>query len=701
MMLQLSVLPPQSSLFTTLSSKSPLAAISLRPKKNNRNMDKSMGSSNNSSSSSSSSSRSGSSSNITTDITTTKSNHFPSRLHNMLDSAEEKGYSHIVSWCKDDGKAFKVHDPTRMIPVLQSTFRQTKYKSFLRQLQTYGFERITKGIYLGRVSHPHFQQGKHALCLQIKRKVSRTTESMSMSTPSSTSTSTSSSAMAAYAAANTIMTANMNSAFGYGHEHNSNGPNLINYAEIVKRITSSSSYHHRPSNESATRAIEIVVPMSHNNATTTVTPIQAGSLLSVVPPMTIAPPVFIPTTISHPVTIVVPTPIASSSFQECHSHSHYTNQGQDQSQDEVQAGQIQSRIHALQQEIQKRQQQQQQQQQQRSGGVLFKRERSAITTGAVVSPSTSVSSSFAHEPGSLLYSADSNPSSPSVAVVNNLLTNQQHQQHLLSLLTNDSDKAYLSPCCFPDNCAEICCTFTSFTSATSSVTDGTNSIITDNNNNVNNNNSSSILCPSSMISSNNKRQRCDDSDHPENHLLLSTITTDSNKRQRTTTHQQQQMFDFDGKQELDHRNSKTISTMSSSTSLLLSLLEPRPIRTLNSNNDNNNNNNNYNKTTTTTGDRYDCEEQQDNCLHTMMRSSNKIKQQPMYTNIPELTAPLFPLSSSTRDLLKSIDDNLGNNYYDSFFLSTNNEDLDDITAITAVDIDEGIAEFFNILDNTQ
>ena len=684
------------------------------------------------------SSSSGRSSNITLDIATATNNHFPSRLHNMLDSAEEKGYSHIISWCTDsngtdsdsNGKAFKVHDPASMIPILQTTFRQTKYKSFLRQLQSYGFERISRGDENGTVSHPNFQRGKRELCLQMKRKVSRT-ESKSMSL---------SAAMAA--AANPIMAANMNSAFGYGYGHgHGHGPNLINYAEMLKRITSS-SYHHCPSNESA-RAQEIVAPMPHNNDN--VIPIQARSLFAVPPP--IAPPVFIPT-VPHP-TRIVPSAPMSSSFQ-CYNGNHYTNQDQDQ----VQAGQIQSRIQALQQELQKRQQQQQQQQQrQQQGGKICKREGPTTTTSAVVS-STTTSSSF-HEQGSLLYSANSNPSllSSSVTVANNLPTNQ-HQHHLLSLLTNSSDKAYLSPCCCPENCVEICCTFTT---STSSVTDtDTHGTIADNNNNVNNNNNSSSIRPSSMISSNNKRQRYDDSEHHENHLL-SIITTDSNKRQRMTatptpvssfvknnnassfpsvqrlsSHQQQQQkmmmtnddyffqqqdkqqqersLEHNEKQELDNRNSVTISTMSSLPSLFsLSLLEPRPIRPLNSN-DSNNNGNNCNKTTTT--GYYDCKEQRDNCLHTMMMTSNNKKQQPMF-NIPELTAPLFSLLSSSQNLLKTIDNNLGNNY-DSFFLPTN-DDLDDIKAITVLDnddddidyeegifnIDKGIAEFFNVLDNNQ
>ena len=47
-------------------------------------------------------------------------------------------------------------------------------------------------------------------------------------------------------------------------------------------------------------------------------------------------------------------------------------------------------------------------------------------------------------------------------------------------------------------------------------------------------------------------------------------------------------------------------------------------------------------------------------------------------NIPEITAPLFSLSSSTQNLLNKIDDNLVDNY-DSFFLHSTNDDWATIT----------------------
>ncbi|OEU12177.1 hypothetical protein FRACYDRAFT_155271, partial [Fragilariopsis cylindrus CCMP1102] len=48
----------------------------------------------------------------------------------------------IVSWV-DNGTAFKVHDLDRFVnDIVPTYFKQTKYKSFQRQLYFYGFQRV-------------------------------------------------------------------------------------------------------------------------------------------------------------------------------------------------------------------------------------------------------------------------------------------------------------------------------------------------------------------------------------------------------------------------------------------------------------------------------------------------------------------------------------------------------------------------------
>ena len=94
----------------------------------------------------------------------------------MLDDADKNGFAHIVSWCADDdGQSFQIHDSgdETFVPILRQYFRQTKYKSFLRQLQGYDIQRITKsGHNNNRCWHPLLLRGHRALCSQMQRKKS-------------------------------------------------------------------------------------------------------------------------------------------------------------------------------------------------------------------------------------------------------------------------------------------------------------------------------------------------------------------------------------------------------------------------------------------------------------------------------------------------------------------------------------------------
>lgn len=94
---------------------------------------------------------------------------FPQRLYDMLEHAEERGYDNVFSWMPD-GKSFKVHlsvtrceaSEEKIIKVLKSNnFQQTKFRSFLRQLNQYGFERTHRGK--GEFKHEFFVRGKRHL----------------------------------------------------------------------------------------------------------------------------------------------------------------------------------------------------------------------------------------------------------------------------------------------------------------------------------------------------------------------------------------------------------------------------------------------------------------------------------------------------------------------------------------------------------
>ena len=70
---------------------------------------------------------------------------FPFRLYNMLEQAHTEGYEAVVSWLPN-GRAFRVHKREEFMKrIAQKYCNVTKYKSFLRQLNLYKFERESQG----------------------------------------------------------------------------------------------------------------------------------------------------------------------------------------------------------------------------------------------------------------------------------------------------------------------------------------------------------------------------------------------------------------------------------------------------------------------------------------------------------------------------------------------------------------------------
>lgn len=96
---------------------------------------------------------------------------FPLKLQNMLDHIDlaESHLSDIVSW-QPHGRCFLVHKPKEFADsVLPRFFQQKKYASFQRQLNLYGFNRITKGPDRGSYYHELFLRSKKFLCRGIQR----------------------------------------------------------------------------------------------------------------------------------------------------------------------------------------------------------------------------------------------------------------------------------------------------------------------------------------------------------------------------------------------------------------------------------------------------------------------------------------------------------------------------------------------------
>ena len=75
----------------------------------------------------------------------------------------------VISWMPH-GRAFIVKKPKLFaVDVLPRFFKQTKYLSFTRQLNLWGFKRITKGLDGGAYYHELFLRGRPYLAMRMKR----------------------------------------------------------------------------------------------------------------------------------------------------------------------------------------------------------------------------------------------------------------------------------------------------------------------------------------------------------------------------------------------------------------------------------------------------------------------------------------------------------------------------------------------------
>ncbi|CAM9742469.1 unnamed protein product, partial [Choristocarpus tenellus] len=90
---------------------------------------------------------------------------FPSKLYEILDEEDPA----IVGWTTT-GKGFEVRNHERFSrEILGRYFKQDKFSSFQRQLNLYGFRKVTKGAELGSYMHPYFQRGDTDNLMNIRR----------------------------------------------------------------------------------------------------------------------------------------------------------------------------------------------------------------------------------------------------------------------------------------------------------------------------------------------------------------------------------------------------------------------------------------------------------------------------------------------------------------------------------------------------
>lgn len=94
---------------------------------------------------------------------------FPLKLHEMLDKIEADGLAGVISW-QPHGRAFLIHKPAEFVSsVMPKYFRQTKLTSFQRQLNLYGFCRLTRGQDNKGYYHELFLRGKPFLTKDMVR----------------------------------------------------------------------------------------------------------------------------------------------------------------------------------------------------------------------------------------------------------------------------------------------------------------------------------------------------------------------------------------------------------------------------------------------------------------------------------------------------------------------------------------------------
>jgi len=93
---------------------------------------------------------------------------FPLKLQEMLIATQAEGMEDIVSW-QPHGRCFIVHKPKEFIELLPRFFKLSKLASFQRQLNLYGFQRLTRGRDRGGYYHELFLRDRGFLAHSIQR----------------------------------------------------------------------------------------------------------------------------------------------------------------------------------------------------------------------------------------------------------------------------------------------------------------------------------------------------------------------------------------------------------------------------------------------------------------------------------------------------------------------------------------------------
>uniref|UniRef100_A0A7S1YYJ9 HSF-type DNA-binding domain-containing protein n=1 Tax=Trieres chinensis TaxID=1514140 RepID=A0A7S1YYJ9_TRICV len=93
---------------------------------------------------------------------------FPMKMHQALERMDQDDLGHVCSW-QPHGRAFVVHKTKEFESILPVYFGKMKLASFQRQLNLYGFRRLTHGQDKGGYYHEFFLRGRKYLCHKIRR----------------------------------------------------------------------------------------------------------------------------------------------------------------------------------------------------------------------------------------------------------------------------------------------------------------------------------------------------------------------------------------------------------------------------------------------------------------------------------------------------------------------------------------------------
>jgi len=186
----------------------------------------------------------------------TESHHlFPWKLQTILKSESISESESIVSWCQH-GRSFKVHDiPAFVSNILPLFFRSTKFQSFQRQLNLWGFSKIqADGPENGAYYHKYFRQDQPNLICQMKRKKGgRKFHTITMTTTSNEDTTTKTTIIPIEL---TTMTQQQEMS-NPSSSSSSSSSSLSTFIEIPKVSTSLLNVNNRPASTTGQNKMEI------------------------------------------------------------------------------------------------------------------------------------------------------------------------------------------------------------------------------------------------------------------------------------------------------------------------------------------------------------------------------------------------------------------------------------------------------------